>query len=230
MGSTISLSVGRLEIDWGKNLGFTDHSALYQETDVANIPYYYVDEDSIYVNGTGKSCWNLITEYKEGLSKTLSEVVDRIELLGHTLAHCEKEFSYFSRLNEFNTNQFGFDQLRNALAIIDVQSMSPDYGEMGEDFGKFFRREIAPRLGLFKVVKGPDDTWFNASEGMENLSAYTILRLLATNPAARALPVNWAMNDLEEGGWAKRSDFVRPLDQSDRFLISFGFNSSPLAA
>jgi hypothetical protein len=54
---------------------------------------------------------------------------------------------------------------------------------------------------------------------MENLSAYTILRILGDNPAARNLPVNWAFNDLEEEGWAKRSDFVRLLDQSNRFLI-----------
>jgi hypothetical protein len=40
----IYLSVGRLEIDWGKNFGFTDHSALFQSSDIAQVPYYYVDE------------------------------------------------------------------------------------------------------------------------------------------------------------------------------------------
>jgi hypothetical protein len=60
---------------------------------------------------------------------------------------------------------------------------------------------------------------FEAAQGMENLSAYTILRLLGENPKARDLPVNWAFNDLEEGGWAKRSDFVRTLDPTKRFLI-----------
>jgi hypothetical protein len=44
MGSMIYLSVGRLEIDWGKNFGFTDHSALFQSSDIAQVPYYYVDE------------------------------------------------------------------------------------------------------------------------------------------------------------------------------------------
>src|SRR5437879_29015 len=45
MGSMIHLSVGRLEIDWGRNFGFTDHSPLFQRTDLAQVPYYYVDED-----------------------------------------------------------------------------------------------------------------------------------------------------------------------------------------
>jgi len=37
MGSIIHLAVGRLEIDWGKNLGFIDHSALYQISDLAKV-------------------------------------------------------------------------------------------------------------------------------------------------------------------------------------------------
>ena len=215
----IHLAVGRLEVDWGKNFGFRDHSPLYQATDIAKVPYYYVDEDSEYVDEAGEPRWKVITEYKEGLSKPLGEVVDRIELLGYTLAHCETEFLYLSRLCEFDTDRFRFDQLCEALATIDVHAVSPDYGEGDEDFGKFFRREIFPRLGLSKIVDDPHYVQFEAAQGMENLSAYTILRLLAANPAARDLPVNWAFNDIEEGGWAKRSNFVRPLDQSSRFLI-----------
>ncbi len=219
MGSMIHLAVGRLEIDWGKNSGFRDHSALYQATDVAKVPYYYVDEGGEYVDDAGERRWKLITVYKEGLTKPLGEVIDRIELLGHTLAHCEKEFSYLSRLNEFDINRYRFDQLRDALATIDIHAVSPDYGEGGEDFGKFFRREIFPRLRLSKFVDDPHYVQFEAADGMENLSAYTILRLLAANPAARDLPVNWQFKDIADGGWAKRSDFVRPLDQSNRFLI-----------
>jgi hypothetical protein len=219
MGSMIHLAVGRLEIDWGKNLGFIDHSALYQISDLAKVPYYYVEEGSEYVDDAGEHRWKLITEYKDGLSKPLCEVIGRIELLGHTLDNCEKEFSYLSKLNGFDARRFRFDQLRSALAAIDVGAMSPNYGEGGEDFGKFFRREIFPRLGLSKIVDNPQYVQFEAAEGMENLSAHTILRLLGENPEARDLPVNWAFNDLEEGGWAKRSDFVRPLDQFNRFLI-----------
>jgi hypothetical protein len=109
--------------------------------------------------------------------------------------------------------------LRDALATINVHAISPDYGEGGEDFGKFFKHEIFPRLGLSRIVDDPRYVQFEAAEGMENLSAYTILRLLAANPAARDLPVNWQFKDIEDGGWAKRRDFVRPLDQSKRFLI-----------
>jgi len=39
---------------------------------------------------------------------------------------------------------------------------------------------------------------------MENVSACTVLRLLALNPKARDRPVTWQFADVEDGGWAKR--------------------------
>lgn len=216
----IHLAVGRLEVDWGKNSGFSDHSPLFQQTDLAQVPYYYVKEDGrTYVDSSGQERYELIAEFKDGMSKPLGQVIDRIELLGHTLKHCEREFQYLSQLNTFDDQLFTFEELKQALISIDVNAISADYGEMGEDFGKFFRRQIFDRLGLGAIAKDPDYARHDASEGMENLSAYSILRLLALNPKARELPVTWQFADVEEGGWADRRMFVRPLDQSNRFLI-----------
>ena len=218
MGSMIQLSVGRLEIDWGKNSGFHDHSPLFQPTDLAQVPYYYVDEKNPQKEGGGKYEYNLVTEYKDGLSKPLGQVIERINLLGHTLAYARREFEFLSHLNSFDTDKFNFDQLAEALATVDVQSMSAAYGE-GEDFGKFFRRHMFDRLGLEDIVDDPDYVRYHAGEGMEHLSAYTILQLLARNPSAGTLPVTWQFADVEDGGWARRDQFVKPLDQPNRFLI-----------
>jgi hypothetical protein len=84
MGSTIHLSVGRLELDWGKNAGFTDHSPLFQVTDVTKVPYYYVDQDNPHKEGGEPYDYNLTVQYKKGLSKPLAQIIDRINLLGHT--------------------------------------------------------------------------------------------------------------------------------------------------
>lgn len=214
----IHLAVGRLEIDWGKNHGFSDHSALYQVGDLAQVPYFYV-EDSDAASKEDEKDWKIIAEYKDGLSKPLHEVVDRIELLGHTMAHSEKEFLYLSELTGLDTSKFNFGQLRKALSEIDVNSISVDYGEGGEDIGKFFRREIFPRLELSEIVEDPHYVQYEAAHAMENLSPYTVLKLLVENPSAQNLPVNWSFKDLEDGGWGKREGFVRPLDQSNRFLI-----------
>ena len=64
MGSMIHLAVGRLEIDWGKNHGFKDHNPLFQTNDVKDVAYYYAKD----INGGIDGSWEIITEYKEGLS------------------------------------------------------------------------------------------------------------------------------------------------------------------
>ena len=189
MGSMISLSVGRLEIDWGKNNGFIDHSALFQTSDVAAVPYYYAGDE---IEGKdGKPDWEVITEMKDGLAKPLSQVIDRVNLLGHTRAVCEKEFAALAAFNGFVAASFSFDDLRDALSTLDVTALSPNYGEGGEDFGKFFRREILSRLNLKQG--GPDPMGLSGvAQGMENLTSYTILHLLADNPTAQKLNVRKA--------------------------------------
>ncbi len=88
--------VGRLEIDWGKNSGFIDHSPLYQPTDLVQVPYYYVDEENPHKEGGREDEYNLIA-YKDGLSsKPLGEVIERIDLLGYTMAYARLEFDYLS--------------------------------------------------------------------------------------------------------------------------------------
>lgn len=215
MGSMISLAVGRLEVDWGKNHGFVDHSALFQPSDLAQVPYFYAGAAKPS-NGDGPE-WEIITQMKDGLSKRLNHVIARVNLLGHTSAVCEKEFLSLAKLHDVDIDAFPFVSLQNALASVDVNSIDPNYGEGGEDFGKFARREILPRLGLDSMLEV--ETRFNVADAMENLSAYTILHLLATNPTARDLNVQWAFNDLEDGVWAKREDFVRPVQQASRFLV-----------
>ena len=50
MGSMISLGVGRMEIDWGKNNIFKNHSKLYTEKEFnSKVEYYYVDDDTLVI-------------------------------------------------------------------------------------------------------------------------------------------------------------------------------------
>ena len=83
----IHLAVGRLEIDWGKNSVFADHSQLSQPCVLAQVPYYYVDPDQPYKEDRGEDENNLVTEFKDGLSKPLHRILERIDLLGHTMKH-----------------------------------------------------------------------------------------------------------------------------------------------
>ena len=56
MGTMISLGVGKLEIDWGKNNYFENYCDLFQPTDWKDIKYYYADH---------------VVEVKKGYSREL---------------------------------------------------------------------------------------------------------------------------------------------------------------
>jgi hypothetical protein len=122
-------------------------------------------------------------------------------------------------LNEFDSDVFEFDALRDALTTVDVSSIALPVSDGDEDFGEFFREQVFPKLGM-KLPDGDNRrVLYSAAEGMENLSPYSVLRLLAENTAAAQLPVIWAYADIEHGGWAQRDEFVRPLEPAHRFLI-----------
>jgi len=197
----IYLSVGRLEVDWGKNYGFQDHSALFQPADVRRVSYPYAEG---------------VIRRKPGLSRPLRDVIPRLDLLGHTLDVAKQEFEALAAFNDFSLERFPFSALADALAAVDVRRVSSEYEE--EDVEKFFRREIFPRLDLDRYV-ADEQVKFEAAMGMENLSPYTVLQLLARNPRNLSLPVVWRFADVERGGYAKRESFVRHLDPGQRFLI-----------
>jgi hypothetical protein len=229
--SVIELGVGHLEVDWGKDKGLHDHSHLYQVGDIAKIPYYYLDvsheteysDHGVYYANWPR--WPARIVEGDGLSKPFSKVVDRLELLGHTLANCENEFSYLARLAQLDEH-FRFSQLSEALARVDVRSLSPDYTESGRHRGQFFLLDILPRLGLSDIIT-PRPRWGDTDDkgylvycaAMEELSPNTVLRLLAANQQARDLPVNWAFSDIQDGGCSTPGQMPRSLDQSKRILI-----------
>ncbi|MBY3123217.1 HEPN/Toprim-associated domain-containing protein [Rhizobium laguerreae] len=99
MGSMIHLTLGRIQLDWGKNAGFYDHGPLFRPSDLAEIPYYYAadadDKECQHLPLISRSSgfsYRLITEMKEGFSAPLRVVAERLELLGYTEKYCRREF------------------------------------------------------------------------------------------------------------------------------------------
>ena len=75
-------------------------------------------------------------------------------------------------------------------------------------------------MNLERPAEPEPDSEFDIIEEAANcLSPYTALQLLAQNPAAGMLPVNWEFHDVEQGGWAPWDGFCKDLDQENRFLI-----------
>lgn len=205
MGSMITLGIGNLEVDWGKNFRFTDHSVLFQPSDVTVVDYHYCDSDD-----------RIIIEQKEGYARPLGRMLGRLRMLGHDLATAEREYHDLWSLGDQDPENAGlpFARLCEMLGRVDVKSLPPEYEEV--DLGKLFRRELAPRLG---IVEGDGIDVWAVSEIIENFSAPSILVMLALNPANLDLPVVWRFADVVENGWTARADVVRSLRAEEQFLV-----------
>lgn len=217
----IHLTLGRIELDWGKNGGFQNHSALFRPSDLIEIPYFYAaDENDAesaalpLIRRSDTFSYRLITEMKEGYSAPLRTVARRLLLLGHTDDYCRDEFEVLREIGYAN-HDFSFDELKALMSTADVgaASFTPDLGS--EKFGRFFAEYVLAGKG----VKGRFQSDSHDDDDVSGLSAYTIIRLLADNPCAQDLPVTWQFADVADGGWAPRESFNAPVRQGSRFLI-----------
>lgn len=220
MGSMISLGVGRMEIDWGKNNSFRDHSSLFRLEDVKNIPYYYAGGDE-----------ELVIEENEGYTRKLSSVKKRLDMLGYTLEKVEKYYN--EALEEFA--DFGFEvnlsfaAFSELLRNIDVNRINTpeyavEYDENGYDLGEFVRRCIIPEKEIYArllaaVGGNKNHLNHNLETFFENIDPYLVLRLLAENPSCTELDVYWSFADVVEGGWTSRENIVKPLADGQKVLI-----------
>lgn len=223
MGSMIHLTLGRIELDWGKNSGFTNHGPLFRPGDLTQIPYYYAgDSDDPecahlpLIRRWEDFSYRLITKMKEGYSAPLKVVARRLLLLGYTEAYCREEFQCVTE-DGYPRHDFSFDELKTILAAADFSeaALSPEKG--AEDLAGFLVKHVLPDHG----PGAPERlTLARHDDGeIDGLSAYGVIRLLAANPTAQDLPVTWQFADVAEGGWAPRASFDPQLRQPHRFLI-----------
>ena len=220
MGTLISLGVGKMEIDWGKNSFFRDHSELFRPEDIKTIPYYYAGE-----NG------DIIIEEKEGLSRKLSAMKDRLELLGYTMDGVRDMYDALAK--EYADAPFyealSFDLFAELLKEIDVNKVNTlefakEYDLYGYDFGEFVRRCIIPDKEIHDrllAACGGEEVSLHISLEFffENFDPYIVLRLLAENPACSELEVYWSFADVVEDEYVSREEIVKPLGNAKRVLI-----------
>lgn len=215
MGTMICLALGKLEVDWGKNNFFSDHGALFQPSDLKQIPTY--DEDEEAPEGEP------LVLMDQGFGKPLRHVRDRLELMGYTLRAVEHHYERLHRMHGMSDKPIPFTTLRRALAKVDVTKVSGNYSE-DYDPGEFVRKEILKRLALaserhsYYMAGSRPDHW-EVDLLLENFGANGALRLLAENPANLDLDVAWDFGPLVDAGWAEREEFQPGPTPDQRFLI-----------
>ena len=220
MGTLISLGVGRMEIDWGKNTFFRDHSEIFKPEDVKLIPYYYADD-----NG------NIIIEEKEGLSRNLSSMKERLDLLGYTLDEVKEKYDALAAefMDEPYPVDFPFDIFAALLKQIDVKRINTpefekEYDIYGYNLGEFVRRCIIPEPEIHNRLLnalGGDERALNHSLEyfFENFDPYIILRLLAENPSCTELDVYWSYADVVENGYVTKEEILKGLANTRKILV-----------
>jgi len=167
MGSLISFGLSKLELDWGKNDSFNNHSCLFKSCDKKLATYYYADG---------------IKERKPALVRPLKRVKPRLELLGYSLTGCANKFDQHmaAKPSYIDDIQISFAQFASLFREIDVDRVKPLKDSDYFDFGELVEAILADpefdklKRGLNIVDKGQ-------YEVLEQLDPYILLRLLAEN-------------------------------------------------
>lgn len=207
MGSMITLGIGKMELDWGKNNVFNDHSCLFQKEDIKIVPYYYSDNE---------------IEYKEGFSKNIMSVRRRLDLLGYSLYEIEElfneELAMFKQLCSSST-PITFHDFYNTVINVDIHNinMASDEYDSDYDLGEYVRKCVIHEikdLSNFPYYDAYDIGYF-----LENLDPYITLRILSENKNNHNLDVIWRFKDVVENGWNLEEDIIPKLTTQEKILI-----------
>lgn len=224
MSSLITLGIGEMEVDWGKNSSASNHSNLFQQGDFKLVPHYYI----------GWETDEMITRLKEGLSRKIKYVKPRLELLGYDLASIRTRFNELVRDHEDHgcSVPLTFDSYFNAIKELDLLAASTVKYEVGGrgsgyDLGEYVEECVLqiPEIKQ-KLIGVPveyciewSDVIRDLSIFLENLDPYITLRILAENPANSDLELQWNFSDEVEYGWINREDVCNGLAPINRVLI-----------
>lgn len=210
MGSMITLGIGRMELDWGKNNFFTNHSVLFTEHDIKKIPYFYFDSNTE----------SEIVEYKEGLSCKLSVIKRRLNMIGYSMTECEHKYNELLRECSYHDIKISidYDAFKSIVKKISIEKINTplleyeDY-DNGYDLGEFARKcilgEKEVRDTLLEYYSDNFNDMLSELEAFfENMDPYIILRLLAEKNELQDLEVYWAYADVVDGGWATKDEIL----------------------
>ncbi|CAC9447740.1 hypothetical protein BSPLISOX_711 [uncultured Gammaproteobacteria bacterium] len=122
MGSMITLGIGGLELDWGKNNFYNNHSILFKSTDIKNTSYYYIGD---------------IVEYKKGLSRKIYEIKRRLDLLGYHPKVLKNRYEkHLQELSCCPEVLLTYEEFYRVIINIDISKIEPKYLFQQSEFNK----------------------------------------------------------------------------------------------
>lgn len=207
MGTMISLGIGKLEIDWGKNSIFENFCDLFQPEDWKDIKYYYANNEF---------------EIKKGYSRKLSSVKPRLNLLGYTLQNIKIMYEniyeeYCDGMGKYAEEVLTFDEYFNVFSKIDLSKVNTltEYDDW--DFGEYVTKCIFEDEEIQRLLKKYNGR--SGGEFYENLPPRLLVRVLCENPTAQEIPLQWYMIDHVESGWSKEDEIAPKIEDKDKILM-----------
>lgn len=201
MGSMISLSVGRINIDYGQNENFQSHAHLFQLGDHGLNEYCYVNAD-----GTPH------IEIRDALIRPLSNVLPRLEMQGYTLSSCDTLLAKWIDNEDGDGPVASMGAFRHALRSIDWRGQNETHEYV--DFSEVIREAYAkaPDITLHEGESPSMMAWERW------LDPYVVLRVLADMPEYADLLVCWNYADVKDGGYVDSINF-NPSPPSATWLL-----------
>lgn len=206
MGSMISLGIGKLELDWGKNNFYRDHGSLFQAGDIKDIPYYYADD---------------IVEYKEGLSRKLGSIKRRLDLLGYNLGSLKKHYErHLGEVPDYYPDvPLSFEEFYSVVSNLDVTKITLDEEWGDYDPGEFLAKYLFKHPEFNKIHNLSEIIDKDIGLVFENIDPYITLRILAQNPSNCDLDVFWGYADIVDNGWVKKDEILRNVGAGQEILV-----------
>lgn len=206
MGSYISLGVGELELDWGKNSSFRNYSNLFLSSDKKNIEYFYADGEVIL---------------KPGYSKPLKSVKSRLELLGYSLKKLKEHFEDNLKSNRDNTQMpvMNFEMILDIFSRINIKDYKKNQQNIDCDFGDYIVDNILRNETFIDVEDRIDIIAADIGSYFEILDPLFLLRLLIENQNNLELNLEWKIQDVIDGGWINDKDIFIEVAEVDKYLI-----------
>lgn len=206
MGTEITLSIDNLEIDWGKNQFYNNHSKLFLPNDIKSVKYHYAEEKCIY---------------KKAYSRKLAGLIRRLELLGYSYNNVKRLYAHYLKgIPEYYTGRkLKFETLLEILRNIDVSKVNIPSGSEYCDLGEFVYENILPIKECACLVNSKKYNTKELSELLENIDPYIVLRLLLQNPKNNKKQLVWRFADMLESGWLSMEEIHENLSQKEKYLI-----------
>lgn len=230
MGTEITLEVGGLCVDWGKNSSGANHGMLFQAHHKKRVRTQQLDYD----------CPDLpdetISSMERALSAPLKEVKPRLELLGFTLDVVKEEYESVvvewidlqSRIREpdevFETDILSFVEFCDFVSNYPVSELDGKYNESGSfqvTQGRFVSDFRIQRLPVYAHDVGmaySELSYFGHLTGF--LHPYSYLRVLAECAENLTADVVWNYGPVVENGYACESDFIPGAQRKEAFLVA----------